>query len=109
MPPVPDPKKKYRFQFCYRRGEACAKVKRAAAAIAEAIADPTAAAGKDMRVHLLALFTSIILMMPVLDPKYRYHFCYRRGEACAKNKRALEELSSVVDKIQTEYAQEIQD
>ncbi|KAI4095423.1 MAG: hypothetical protein LQ339_007268 [Xanthoria mediterranea] len=82
-----DPKKKYRFQFCYRRGEACAKVKRAAAAIAEAIADPTAAA----------------------DPKYRYHFCYRRGEACAKNKRALEELSSVVDKIQTEYAQEIQD
>ena len=44
-----DPKRKYRFHFCYRRGEACAKVKRAAAAIAEAIADPTAAAGKYMR------------------------------------------------------------
>lgn len=48
-------------------------------------------------------------MSPILDPRYRYHFCYRRGEACAKNKRALEELSSVVDKIQTDYAQEIQD
>lgn len=107
MSPVPDPG--YRFRFCYRRGEACAKVKRAAAAIAEAIADPTAAAGRYMRAPLVDLLTSRILMSPILDPRYRYHFCYRRGEACAKNKRALEELSSVVDKIQTDYAQEIQD
>ena len=74
----------YRFRWCYRRGQACAKVKRAAAAIAEAIAEPEAKA-------------------------YRYHFCYRRGQACAKNKRALEELSSVVDQIQSEYGQEIED
>ncbi len=78
---VTDP---YRFRWCYRRGQACAKVKRAAAAIAEAIAEPEAKA-------------------------YRYHFCYRRGQACAKNKRALEELSSVVDQIQSEYGQEIED
>ncbi|KAL8673695.1 MAG: hypothetical protein Q9168_001856, partial [Polycauliona sp. 1 TL-2023] len=40
---------------------------------------------------------------------YNTHFCYRRGEACAKNKRALEELSSVVDKIQSDYDQDIQE
>lgn len=74
-------KRRYRGQFCYRRGEACAKVKRAAAAIAEAIAEP--------------------------EPrKYRGQFCYRVGEACAKNKRALEDLSSVVEKIQSEYTEE---
>ncbi|KAL8680195.1 MAG: hypothetical protein Q9186_003607 [Xanthomendoza sp. 1 TL-2023] len=70
--------RRYRGQFCYRRGEACAKVKRAAAAIAEAIAEP--------------------------EPrKYRGQFCYRRGEACAKNKRALEDLNAVVEKIQNDY------
>ena len=71
---------RYNKHFCYRRGEACYKVKRAADAIAEAIAEPEA----DAR-------------------SYNKHFCYRRGETCAKNKRALEDLSSVVEKIQSEY------
>lgn len=68
----------YRTRFCYRRGEACFKVKRAADAIAEAIAEPEPEA-------------------------YRTHFCHRRGEACSKHKRALEDLHKVVKSIQREY------
>lgn len=69
---------KYKTHFCYRRGEACSKVKRAADAIAEAIAVPEPEA-------------------------YRTHFCYRRGETCSKHKRALDELHTVVKDIQSKY------
>ncbi|KAI4178918.1 MAG: hypothetical protein L6R41_008142 [Letrouitia leprolyta] len=62
--------------FCYSDGQACSKVKRAADAIAKAIADPEA---------------------------YRGRWCHRPGEPCGKNKRALEDLSSVVEKIRSEY------
>lgn len=45
--------------FCYRRGEPCSKLKRAAEAAAEAITDPQSCHG----------------------------VCYRRGEPCSKAKR----------------------
>ena len=42
-----DPKRKYRFHFCYRRGEACAKAKRDALALAEAVAEAHASANPE--------------------------------------------------------------
>lgn len=52
------------------------------------------------RLQLLLEFKT--LTTPI-EAKYRFHFCYRRGEACSKNKRALEELGTVVKDIQSKY------
>jgi hypothetical protein len=60
--------------FCYRPGEACFKHKRAAEAVAEALAAPIAKPGPDA------------------DPVSSA--CYRPGEACFKHKRALEGLAA---------------
>lgn len=54
---------------CNLPGHPCDKMKRAAAAVAEAVAEPEA---------------------------YRTHFCYRRGEACAKAKRDALALAEAV-------------
>ena len=59
--------------FCYRPGEPCTKLKRAADAVADALAAPAPAA--DARVH---------------------HFCYRPGEACSKAKRDALALAEAV-------------
>lgn len=37
----------YRYNFCYRRGEACAKAKRDALALAEAVAEAHASANPE--------------------------------------------------------------
>lgn len=58
-------------EVCNLPGQPCDKMKRAAAAVAEAVAEPEA---------------------------YRTHFCYRPGEACAKAKRdALAIAEAVAD------------
>ena len=64
-------------QWCYRKGEPCSKVKRAAGAIAAALAEPAAApeAGNE------------------LEARARF-WCYRRGEPCYKAKRSLEVLEA---------------
>ena len=59
--------------FCYRPGQSCGKVKRAAEAIAEAFAQPDAKAEADPRIQ---------------------HFCHRPGQSCGKAKRAAEELAA---------------
>ena len=61
--------------FCYRPGQSCGKVKRAAEAIAEALAQPDAKAGAD----------------PIR------HFCNRPGQSCGKAKRAAEELATAAN------------
>ena len=65
--------------FCYRPGEICSKSKRAAEAVAAAIAKPVAA--------------------PEPEAAAVHHFCYRPGEICSKAKRALDDLSATVEKI----------
>jgi len=65
--------------WCYRPGEPCSKTKRAAEALAAAIAEPNA--------------------QPDAEADPVHHFCYRPGEPCSKHKRALEQLSRKVKKI----------
>lgn len=38
----------------------------------------------------------ILLTLSTLDPRYKFHFCYRRGEACAKAKRDALALAEAV-------------
>ncbi|KAL8821563.1 MAG: hypothetical protein Q9223_000407 [Gallowayella weberi] len=104
--------RRYRGRFCYRPGEACAKAKRDALALAEAVAEAHASANPEAAAAPEAE-AGKSLPWPVLLPpgrglrqeprNYRGRFCYRVGEACAKNKRALQDLSSVVEKIQNDY------
>ena len=56
--------------FCYRPGEPCSKMKRAAEAIAEAVADA--------------------------EPEARHVWCYRPGEPCSKAKRDALALAEAV-------------
>ena len=58
-------------EVCNLPGQPCDKMKRAAEAVAEAVAEPEAR-------------------------RYRTHFCYRRGEACAKAKRDALALAEAV-------------
>ncbi|KAL8843636.1 MAG: hypothetical protein Q9170_000140 [Blastenia crenularia] len=41
--------------------------------------------------------------VPLPEAHYNKHFCYRRGEACAKVKRALNDLTAAVEETQSEY------
>ena len=64
---------------CDAPGQPCAKVKRAAEAIAAALAEPAA--------------------VPEPEAEAAHHFCYRIGEPCSKHKRALEELAEKVNTL----------
>lgn len=63
-------------EICNLPGQPCNKMKRAAEAIAEAIAEPEADARRKYNPH--------------------FRFCHRRGEACAKAKRDALELAEAV-------------
>jgi hypothetical protein len=65
--------------FCHRIGEPCSKVKRAADALAEAFAEPKAAANADANAEA---------------------FCHRIGEPCSKAKRAADALAAAVAEAQ---------
>lgn len=65
--------------FCHRVGEPCSKVKRAAEAVAEAFAEPKAAANPDANAEA---------------------FCHRVGEPCSKAKRAADALAAAVAEAQ---------
>lgn len=67
--------------FCHRIGEPCSKVKRAADALAEAFAEPKAAANADTDANAEA-------------------FCHRIGEPCSKAKRAADALAAAVAEAQ---------
>ena len=60
-------------RYCHMPGQGCAKVKRAAEAIAEALAEPEPAAD------------------PKAEPFRRY--CHMPGQGCAKAKRMAQELT----------------
>ena len=66
--------------WCYRNGEPCFKVKRAAAAIADALAEaaPEPRAGAEAEAR---------------------NWCWRRGEPCSKAKRGLEHLEEQLEKF----------
>ena len=68
-----------KHNFCWREGEACFKHKRAAGAVAEALAMPAP--------------------IPEPEAEARHIFCYRRGESCYKHKRALDELAVDIEKL----------
>ena len=72
--PAPIPDAEAVHHFCYRIGEPCSKLKRAAEAIAEANADPVAD--------------------PAADAKHP--FCYRIGEPCSKAKRTALSLAEAI-------------
>lgn len=59
-------------KVCSQPGQPCDKMKRAAEAVAEAVAESEA------------------------DARFRHHFCYRRGEACFKAKRDALALAEAV-------------
>lgn len=65
-------------EFCNLPGQPCHKMKRAAEAAAEAMAEPEAVAE------------------PEAEARYRTRFCYRRGEACSKAKRDALALAEAV-------------
>ena len=65
--------------FCHRIGEPCSKVRRAAEALAEAFAEPKAAANADANAEA---------------------FCHRIGEPCSKAKRAADALAAAVAEAQ---------
>jgi len=65
--------------FCHRIGEPCSKVKRAANTLAEAFAEPKAAANADANAEA---------------------FCHRIGEPCSKAKRAADALAAAVAEAQ---------
>ena len=65
---------------CYRKGEPCSKVKRAAEALADAFAEPAAQPEND------------------LEARGRF-WCYRRGEPCYKAKRSLEVLEGRLNEL----------
>ena len=71
-----DPEEVHRF--CYGPGEPCSKVKRAAEAIAAAIAEPAA--------------------VPEPEAEAQHRWCYQTGEPCSKHKRALDGLSATLKK-----------
>ncbi len=62
-------------RFCHRPGQGCSKVKRAANAIADALAEPEAEAG------------------PNADARAIQRFCHRPGQGCSKAKRASDALA----------------
>ncbi len=70
----PEPEPEAIIRFCHRPGQSCGKVKRAAEAIAAALAEPEAEAG------------------PNAEPFRR--FCHRPGQSCGKAKRAVDDLSA---------------
>ena len=74
-----DPGAEPGYRWCYRRGQPCAKVKRAAEAFADAMAEPTPEADAEA------------------EPGYRW--CYRRGQPCAKAKRGLEILEAAIKEL----------
>ena len=82
-------------EVCNLPGHPCNKMKRAAEAVAEAMAEPEAVAG---RASLINLLVCTMLTWSTLDPKrrYRFRFCYRRGEACSKAKRDALALAEAV-------------
>ena len=61
------------IHFCHRPGQSCSKVKRAADAIADALAVAEPA--------------------PEADAEPIRHFCHRPGQGCSKAKRAADQLS----------------
>lgn len=65
---------------CNLPGLPCNKLKRAAEAVAEAMAEPEALAEPEAEAK----------------KKYRTHFCHRRGEACSKAKRDALALAEAV-------------
>lgn len=65
------------IHFCHRPGQGCSKVKRAAEAIAEALAQPEPEAEADAE--------------PIR------HFCHRPGQGCSKAKRAADELAKAAE------------
>lgn len=74
--PAAQPDARQVHHFCYRPGEPCSKLKRAAEAIAEAIAEPNA--------------------LPEAEARQVHHFCYRPGEPCSKAKRDALALAEAV-------------
>ena len=64
----------HRHHFCYRPGEPCSKLKRAAEAVADALAAP----------------------LPGPEADARHRFCYRPGEPCSKAKRDALALAEAV-------------
>lgn len=64
---------------CHQAGETCTKVKRAAEAIANAIAEPVPA--------------------PQPGAEAAHRICFGSGELCIKHKRALDSLSGIVNKM----------
>lgn len=64
-------------RYCHLPGQGCSKVKRAAEAIADALAEPEPEAG------------------PEAEPFRRY--CHLPGQGCSKAKRAAEELTKAAE------------
>lgn len=64
-------------RFCHRPGQVCSKVKRAADAAADALAEPEPEAEAEA------------------DPWFR-RFCHRPGQSCSKAKRAADALADAI-------------
>lgn len=79
--PVPQPDAEAVHRWCYRRGEPCSKLKRAAEAIAEANAEPAA--------------------VPEAEADAAHHWCYRIGEPCSKAKRDALAMAEAVAEAHT--------
>ena len=92
-----------RHQWCYRPGEPCSKLKRAANAAAEAIAGPLPGPDADpwhvwcyrpgepcskAKRDALALAEAVAEAHASANPEAaRHQWCYRPGEPCSKAKR----------------------
>ena len=70
--PEAEPDATTTHHFCYRPGQPCSKLKRAAEAVSEAMAAPEASADA------------------------YHHFCYRPGQPCSKAKRDALALAEAV-------------
>ena len=90
----PAPEAPSRYGVCYQAGESCSKLKRAAEAAAEAIADPQSCHGycyqagescSKAKRDALALAEATAEAFAAADPEARP--CYAPGAPCSKAKR----------------------
>ena len=81
----PGPKPPAWHGYCYRPGESCSKLKRAADAAAEAIADGQSCDELTVKRDALALAEATAEAFAAADPEA--HPCHAPGEPCSKAKR----------------------